>query len=216
MILLEPESKIIQESLTDKLNTQFTTLLADFDQVRYKITCDKSLLLFSIYIHGYEDLLRYQLNDYLNRVYGQYGEFITPETGYSLTLSCRLDLVQDHAELVKRLSLFKMHVLACPFELAMKSQKNGIESDLMTIKYRDQEAIFVKSQRDRVTVIFSIKFEDENDKIYSKVFIQEFVDARKQPLLQNAPQVLFSKDAPLELKDSIVDREDIGYITFGN
>jgi actin related protein 2/3 complex, subunit 2 len=44
------------------------------------------------------------------------------------------------------------------------------------------------------------------------------VDARRQPAIQNAPQVLYSnREPPLELKGSpgLKDSENIGYVTFG-
>lgn len=40
---------------------------------------------------------------------------------------------------------------------------------------------------DRVTVIFSTIFKDETDRIFGKVFLQEFVDARRRAI-QNAPR----------------------------
>jgi len=42
----------------------------------------------------------------------------------------------------------------------------------MQIHYRDQEAIYVQAQKDRVTVIFSTTFKDQGDTIYGKVFLQ--------------------------------------------
>jgi len=47
--------------------------------------------------------------------------------------------------------------------------------------------------------------------------VQEFVDARRQPSIQNAPQVLYSsKDPPLEIRhvSGLRNSEDIGYVTF--
>ena len=58
------------------------------------------------------------------------------------------------------------------------------------IHYRAEEAIYVKASHDRVTVIFSTVFREETDRIFGKVFLQEFVDARRRAI-QNAPQVLF-------------------------
>ena len=43
------------------------------------------------------------------------------------------------------------------------------------------------------------------------------MDARRQPSIQNAPQVLYSqRDPPLELKgvSGLVDSENVGYVTF--
>jgi actin related protein 2/3 complex subunit 2 len=90
--------------------------------------------------------------------------------------------------------------------------------EVMAIHYRDEEAIYIKASHDRVTVIFSTIFREETDRVFGKVFIQEFVDARRRAI-QNAPQVLFRTDPPLELqsvpgvKDSGVG--EIGYVTFG-
>jgi hypothetical protein len=71
---------------------------------------------------------------------------------------------------------------------------------------------------DRVTVIFSTIFREETDRVFGKVFIQEFVDARRRAI-QNAPQVLFRNDPPLELQGvpgvKNTGTGEIGYVTFG-
>jgi actin related protein 2/3 complex, subunit 2 len=107
----------------------------------------------------------------------------------------------------------------------------------MQIHYRDEEAIYVQAAHDRVTVIFSTIFKDETDKTFGKVFLQvserdalpldestqstspqEFVDVRRLPALQNAPQVLYSaRDPPLEIRDvaGLKVSDDVGYMTFG-
>ena len=46
---------------------------------------------------------------------------------------------------------------------------------------------------------------------------QEFVDARRQPSIQTAPQVLYSsRDPPLEIRDvpDLRNSDEIGYVTF--
>ena len=85
-----------------------------------------------------------------------------------------------------------------------------------SIHYRDEEAIYIKASHDRVTVIFSTLFRDETDRIFGKVFLQEFVDARRRAI-QNAPQVLFRNDAPLEIqgeKGLPQGKGEVGYVTF--
>jgi hypothetical protein len=91
--------------------------------------------------------------------------------------------------------------------------------EVRAIHYREEEAIYVKASHDRVTVIFSTTFKDETDKVFGKVFIQEFVDARRRAI-QNAPQVLYRNDAPLELQGVPGVRQgssngELGYVTFG-
>lgn len=143
--------------------------------------------------------------------------------------------VEARDDLIRRVSLMKRNAMAAPFEhafdehhkLAEEASKftseeapQGVREggDVMAIHYRDEEAIFIKASHDRVTVIFSTIFREETDRVFGKVFIQEFVDARRRAI-QNAPQVLFRTDPPLELqgvpgvKDS--GNGEIGYVTFG-
>ena len=108
--------------------------------------------------------------------------------------------------------------------------------EVMAIHYREEEAIYIKASHDRVTVIFSTIFREETDRIFGKVFLQvstdycclpqapyralaqEFVDARRLPTLQNAPQVLYTnRDPPLELRGipGLKSSEDVGYVTCG-
>lgn len=90
--------------------------------------------------------------------------------------------------------------------------------EVMAIHYRDEEAIYIKASHDRVTVIFSTIFREETDRIFGKVFLQEFVDARRRAI-QNAPQVLFRNEPPLELQGikGLADGKngEVGYVTFG-
>lgn len=70
--------------------------------------------------------------------------------------------------------------MAAPFERAFDAQSLAEQEDhwdpsssqLMTIHYRDGEAIYVQNQQDRVTVIFSTLFKEETDRVFAKVFLQ--------------------------------------------
>ena len=138
------------------------------------------------------------------------------------------------------LALLKRNVLAAPFERAFNTRKTLENSegqgDLMQVHYRDEEAMYIQAASDRVTVIFSTIFREETDRIFGKVFLQvlvfdlfifyrllykhfaqEFVDARRQPSIQTAPQVLYSsRDPPLEIRDvpGLRHSDEIGYVTF--
>lgn len=74
---------------------------------------------------------------------------------------------------------------------------------------------YVEAKADRVTVVFSTVFKDEDDVVIGKVFMQEFKEGRKAS--QTAPQVLFSYgEPPLELANTDAKvGKNIGYITFG-
>ena len=129
--------------------------------------------------------------------------------------------------------------MAAPFERAFKdfttrqeeashytreSAPEGVAEggEVMSIHYRDEEAIHIKASHDRVTVIFSTIFREETDRIFGKVFLQEFVDARRRAI-QNAPQVLYRNEPPLELQGipglsggggSGGKGGEVGYVTF--
>ena len=137
--------------------------------------------------------------------------------------------------LISRVSLLKRNAMAAPFERAFddfaqrqeeaakftrESAPEGLREggEVMAIHYRDEEAIYIKASHDRVTVIFSTIFREETDRIFGKVFLQEFVDARRRAI-QNAPQVLFRNEPPLELQGvrGLADGKngEVGYVTFG-
>lgn len=134
-----------------------------------------------------------------------------------------------------KIALLKRNAMAAPFEAAYEEHyklkeaaskytseeaPQGVREggEVMAIHYREEEAIYVKASHDRVTVIFSTIFREETDRVFGKVFIQEFVDARRRAI-QNAPQVLFRNDPPLELQGvpgvQNTGTGEIGYITFG-
>ncbi len=144
-------------------------------------------------------------------------------------------LAEARDALVSKIALLKRNAMAAPFEAAYQEHyklreeaskytseeaPQGVREggEVMAIHYREEEAIFVKASHDRVTVIFSTIFREETDRVFGKVFIQEFVDARRRAI-QNAPQVLFRNDPPLELQGvpgvKNTGTGEIGYVTFG-
>jgi len=213
--------------------------VSDFDGVLFHISTpeSKSKILISIQIRCYKDLLKYGADQVLRREYGGY--VVPPEPGYDFSILVDLDNLpadkEGRDELVRKISLLKRNAMAAPFENAYEeyyrlrdaaSQYTSEEApqgvreggEVMAIHYREEEAIYVKASHDRVTVIFSTVFREETDRVFGKVFIQEFVDARRRAI-QNAPQVLFRNDPPLELQGvpgvKSTGTGEIGYVTFG-
>ncbi|THG99733.1 hypothetical protein EW026_g2659 [Hermanssonia centrifuga] len=229
MILLESNNYIIQTTLAEKcikpssLDVQFV----DFDGVRFHLSTPerKTSLLLSMSIRCWDELVKYGVDQVLQREYGHRVK-AQPESEYNVSLELDLEQFPPEGEerdsLIKSISLLKRNALAAPFELAFSTQKQLSASgtgqgELLALHYRDEEAIYVQASSDRVTVIFSTIFREETDRIFGKVFLQEFVDARRLPTIQSAPQVLYStRDAPLELSHlpGLKQTEDVGYVTF--
>ncbi|THU99097.1 arp2/3 complex 34 kDa subunit [Dendrothele bispora CBS 962.96] len=228
MILLEPHNVIIQTTLGEKIikPSSLDVSFVDYDGVRFHMSTPekKTALLLSMHIRCWDQLVQYGALDVLKR---EYGSLLKPsaEPEYNVSLEIDLEQVPSGTEerevFIMSVALFKRNALAAPFELAFNTQKQleasgSGQGELMEIHYRDEEAIYVQASADRVTVIFSTVFADETDRIFGKVFLQEFVDARRQPAIQNAPQVLYSnRDPPLEIRHLTLRKsEDIGYVTF--
>ncbi|KKY37070.1 putative arp2 3 complex 34 kda subunit [Diaporthe ampelina] len=224
MLLLDYQNVLIQSVLTERFSgavpVNIDQTVSDFDGVIFHISTPeaKTKIQVSIQIKCWRDLVKYGAEQVLNREYGEY--VVPPEPGYDFSVTVDLENLpaekEARDELVKKISLLKRNAMAAPFEHAyeehykLKEEASKFTSEeapqgvreggeVMSIHYREEEAIYVKASHDRVTVIFSTIFREETDRVFGKVFIQEFVDARRRAI-QNAPQVLFRTDPPLELQ----------------
>ncbi|CCU76087.1 ARP2/3 complex 34 kDa subunit [Blumeria hordei DH14] len=242
MLLLDYQNILIQSVLTERLSgaslASIDQIVSDFDGVTFHVSTQdsKSKILVSIQVSCFDELLEYGAQQVLEREYGSL--VVAPETGYNFSIQIDLGNIPEEKdardELIRKISLLKRNAMAAPFEhafdehyrLAEEASKftseeapQGVKEGgaIKSIHYRDEEAIYIKASYDRVTVIFSTLFREETDRVFGKVFIQEFVDARRRAI-QNAPQVLFRTDPPLELqgvpgfKDN--GNGEIGYVTF--
>ncbi|KAK9477618.1 Arp2/3 complex, 34 kd subunit p34-Arc-domain-containing protein [Lipomyces japonicus] len=242
MLMLQYHNLLIQAILTerfaiDAVPTAIDQVISDFDNVTYHVSTpeSKSRILISLSIKCFKDLQKYGVDELLLREYGDYA-ISPPETGYDFSLIIDLDNLPSDQEskerLIENIALLKRNAIAAPFEkafsqfdtLAAEAAKNSIDlsvpedsgSEVMAIHYRDEEAIFIRPSHDRVTVIFSTVFREDTDRVFGKVFLQEFVDARRRSI-QNAPQVLYSnKEPPLEIRSvpGLKTSDDVGYVTF--
>ncbi|RUP50374.1 Arp2/3 complex, 34 kd subunit p34-Arc-domain-containing protein [Jimgerdemannia flammicorona] len=230
MILLDYHNVIINDVLTARfLQGKQDTLdmtIVDFDGVSYHLFVEKvskTTLTLSMRWSCFQELVKFGANDILKREYGQYIA-ATPEQGYNLTLEFDSEKlpedIADREALIKKVSVLKRNLLSAPFVRAIAELEQFEDSkqpdptpELMAVHYRDEETIFVQAAQDRVTVTFSTLFKEEADRVIGRVFLQEFVDARKG----TAPQVIYSpREPPLEIRHlpGLQDSESVGYITF--
>ncbi|KAF2234450.1 actin-related protein-like protein 2/3 complex subunit 2 [Viridothelium virens] len=242
MLLLDYQNVLIESLLKDRFSgatpTSIDQVVSDFDGVTFHISTPetKTKLLISISVRCFNELVQYGAQQVLEREYGPY--IVSPEQGYDFSVAVDLENLPAEEDarndLIRRISLLKRNAMAAPFEQAFdefaklqeeaskytsESAPQGVREGgvVRAIHYREEEAIYVKANYDRVTVIFSTIFREETDRIFGKVFLQEFVDARRRAI-QNAPQVLFRNDPPLELEGvpglAQSGSGEIGYITF--
>ncbi|KAL4221899.1 Actin-related protein 2/3 complex subunit 2 [Mactra antiquata] len=224
MILLEIHNRIVVETLTAKIKNALEgnkpdtvdITVADFDGVLFHLSnpSEKSKIRVSISLHFYNDLKEHGANELIKREYA--GMLTDTEDGYNVSVVFDLENIPSNwEEQVQKAGLLKRNCFASVFEKYFAFQQAGESGkERAVIHYREEETMYVAAQKDRVTVIFSTIFKDDDDVIIGKVFMQEFKEGRRN--YQQAPQVLFShKDPPSELQGTDARTgENIGYITF--
>ncbi|WVO22945.1 uncharacterized protein IAS62_004289 [Cryptococcus decagattii] len=245
MILLESHNVIINDVLSDRFErpSRADIQFVDYDNVRFHLSTpsSKTQLLLSMGIQCWPDLVKYGAREHLQNEYQGYllAEADT-EPEYDVSLLIDLERLPESPEervaLISRIAHLKSTAMSSPFLAAFAEQASlqasykepagaqqadlqpsEVKGDLKVVKYREEEAIFIQASHDRVTIIFSTVFKEETDRVYGRVFLQEFVDARRLHSLQNAPQVMYSnREPPLEIRHlpGLKNGEDWGYVTF--
>jgi len=229
MILLGNANPIVENTLQKLISkaggakekrSQISITIADFDGCVFGIATSKDRNQVTVSVQW--SLLRepvMEQSGMTSRLQAIYGPLIIPTVaGYDFSVGFDLDnLPADSAELPKKIALLKRNILSVPFLATFERISSGDKNtNVVTIPYRTNEAIYLKPEADRAIVIFSIYYRDRDDIVYSKVFLQEFADARKT--MNAAPSVSFSqKEAPLEIKGvkGVNEGEDQGFVSFG-
>jgi len=228
MILLEVNNRIVEDTLKVKIGNALEgnkaealcVTLADFDGVLYRISNpagDKTKINVSIALKFYAELVSHGATDILAREYGD-RLLDQPEEGYDVTVQVDLDknAIPDDWEqsIVAKIGCLKRNCFAAVFEkyfAFQEAEEDGQEAAV--IHYRDDETMYVEAKPDRVTVVFSTIFKDEDDIVLGKVFLQEFREGKRAA--QNAPQVLFTREPPAGIaEEGALTGENVGYITF--
>jgi len=224
-LLLETSNKILEATIVEKLTAEkfeaVEIIAADFDGVQFHISTPgeaKNILQVSIQTRCGAELLKFGGHEKLKAIYGELLQ-PEPEAGYDATLQFDLAALPagvSKEELPKKIALFKRHLVAAPFLYVFEAMdKKAPLPEIISIPYRDQEGFYIKPEGDRVIVIFNINFKDADDIVFSKVFLQEFADARRT--ISNAPAVTFSqKEPPLELRGvkDVRPGESHGFVSF--
>jgi len=222
MILLETHNRCLEEIVRQRLESPkreaVDITLADFDGVIFHVSTNpqqRNIVTISMQWRCIAEMKPHGVDARLKSIYGPL--LINPESGYDYSLQFDLDNIpaDKKAGLPLLIAHFKRNVISAPFHRLFESVTAKGNCPLITINYRSNEAVYLKQEQDRAIVIFSINFKDSDDIVISKVFLQEFANARKT--ISNAPSVTYSqKEAPLELKgvSNVREGEDQGFVTF--
>ncbi|KAK2578139.1 hypothetical protein KPH14_001329 [Odynerus spinipes] len=163
----------IKNALSGHKPESTDVIIADFDGVLFHISNlsgDKSKIRISILLKFYKQLQEHGADELLKREYGSH--LIAPESGYNVSVLIDLEnLPEDWEALVKKVGLLKRHCFASVFEKYFDFQEEYYDSPgtqvqkRAVIQYRDQETMYVEAKSDRVTVVFSTIFKDEDDMV---------------------------------------------------
>lgn len=228
LIFLPTKNMIIEETLRQKFAEAggaeqiepVELRLCDYDGSRYRIFVDAeapNILYLSVWIRCFSELYAAGADDVIN---SEYANLCTsePEENYDLTLSVDLqNPAEDVETLVAKFADLKRNLMAAPFERCFNAvaQSNASSLPPVVLHYREKENIYLLPREDRVTVIFSIHFDDPTDQVLARVFCQEFAEAKKTSGRTGVP-CSFSKDPPGDLASmqSELIAESQGYLSF--
>jgi actin related protein 2/3 complex subunit 2 len=207
------------EKTEDTKREALDVRLSDFDDVSYRVTVEKdttnimkvqmSLPCF----HQFKDLGG---DEAIQRHYA--GLTVDPDSGFDVAVSVDCDNLPSGVkpeQMIERLGLMKANILGGIFEYYLGNLlKGGKAPASKKFDLRSDTAIYFVPAADRVTIIYSIDFKERVDKAVARVFLQEFVDARRA--LGAAPPVSFGTNPPLELKEFGVTEPtgNLGFVSF--
>ena len=186
MILLEVDNRIVEDTLRVKIRHALDghkpeavfMNLADFDGVLYRISnpgnSDKTKINVSVALKFYKELQNHGADDLLKREYGAMLQE-KADDGFDVTVQIDLNNIPaDYEEsIVPKVGKLKRNCYAAVFERYFAFQEAEEEGQSAAIiHYRDDETMYVEAKADRVTVVFSTVFKDEDDIVLGKVFLQ--------------------------------------------
>jgi len=134
-----------------------------------------------------------------------YGDWVKPtQKDFTATISFTIDDIdeKEQQKILQIVPLFKRYVMMTPFTYSFDLFLKQKPFDPISISYRREESIYIiyYEKEKSLIVIYSIKFDDEDDNELGRIFLQEFKDSRRDRELGSSPSVSFTQgQKPLEL-----------------
>jgi len=232
MILLEIGNRILAETVDAQINAPppdedekdkkkkrdpMDVRLCDFDGVTYRVIIDakdRDAMLVMMSVPCY-----YQIKDFGAEAAfkAHYGDAVTePVEGNSVGLKYNLETLEKKDETVQKIKVMKYVVLGGVFKHFYNKLAAGENPEHFKFDLRSDTTVYlVPEKSERTTTIFAMDFAEKVDKVIAKVFMQEFVDARRT--LGFAPPVAWGVQPPAELqKWGITENKGstLGFISF--
>lgn len=221
MILLNSESEIIRETLKLSPSTPVNRLekvdisFEDHSGGHFHLyaTSDRKEIKLSIRLPAWREISK---DPELIKMIKEEYEFIEPDEGFDFTIFCKIENFSENE--IKKFSQLKQQIISLPLRRVFKNIRNNLSTKTFITSLGNGNDDFYAvvsgpENLDQIVVLFGINFVDETDTILAKVFLQEFYDVRNNRL-EDAPVVLYGKEAPKELSDSITAKSsNLNYLT---
>jgi len=205
-VFLDSQNAILKENLRGRVlegkREPCDLKFSDFDDVRFRLTSDKNasnICRVNVGLNGWNFLSKNGGKDKINATFP--GMISEADSGYDVALEFDLDTLKDPADFLEQISDVKKHLIGAPMEAAFNALKKGAvtNTDIVRVTVRGDHSIFVCPKVDRVVVIIHVTFNEGTDISLSRIFMQEFVEAKRTVTGLSIPNVSYSKDAPTEL-----------------
>lgn len=223
MILLQSPCRYLLQVLSSRVQNldkgvELDCQCVEFDDVRYHIQAtvkNPNLLLLSLSLPApppetvFFGGLPQGAIEAIKAAYGAVLQILDPpRDGFNLTVKLNLSKLppdEEHKQaLLVKIASIREVVQGAPLRAILKQLvSRGAKSDLnqiVPLVHRPNESFFVIPRRDKVNVIFPMRFKDSIDTVLATSFLQEFVEARRSAGLNNAPPCLWSSSPPQELE----------------
>ena len=178
--------------------------LCDFDDVSYRVLIDHTdlnTMRVSIQLPCFHQVKDHGAQAAAEKLYP--GLVVAPDPQYDVTLAVPLNplpTTPTPTELITRLSLLKSTLVGGVFDAYFTALLSATPlTSTFTFSLRSDTQLYFIPKADRVTVIFSLAFQEETDRAIARIFMQEFVEVKRR--LGAAPPCTFSNNQPLELKE---------------
>lgn len=185
----------------------------EFDDVRIAVQSkmgDETGAFLILSLAGPAEQLPAGADQVAAQAYPGYATVVSSVPGYQLSLEVNLGaLPTDEANrtaVIEHLACLRSVVLGTTLRNYLAALAAGTcdEGAIASVPHRYGEEFYIKPQKDAVTVVFPMIFKDAKDATIAHTFLQQFVEARRQPALSSAPTCSYSKMPPLELSQNQV------------
>ncbi|KAM3135187.1 hypothetical protein pb186bvf_012652 [Paramecium bursaria] len=196
MMFLDSQSKHIQTTSVVILQqmSQRVVTVKDYNDTLFQIGLENKIFYLQFKCPYYQEIFainkEYFLANYLNGF-----QVEEPQNGFDIKVSLDVSQIdpknKEHKERIIQISAdiskFRRNFYASVYEQAFENIIQGKPSAPIMFKTRDNETIFIVSQKDSLSVFYEVNFTDKVDKTIGGIIIQELSESVRH--VQNSPPI---------------------------